>query len=77
MDSNARPPIHQVEITERSLTVLGSYVSNFTFPRAVDLLERDVLGLGPMVSAVMPLSRTAEALESLRSGQATKVVLTP
>jgi 2-desacetyl-2-hydroxyethyl bacteriochlorophyllide A dehydrogenase len=77
MNANVRPPIHQVEITERSLTVMGSYISNFTYPEAIRLLESGRLDLEPMVSAVMPLSRVAEGLDRLRSGSATKVVITP
>ena len=34
-----RVEIHQIEITERSLTVMGSYISNFTYPEAIRLLE--------------------------------------
>jgi threonine dehydrogenase-like Zn-dependent dehydrogenase len=77
MNSNARPPIHQVEITERSLTVMGSYISNFTYPEAIRLLESGRLDLEPMVSAVLPLSQLAEGFDLLRSGRATKVVITP
>lgn len=77
MDGSARPPIHQVEITERSLTVMGSYVSNFTYPEAIRMLERGTLDLEPMVSAIMPLTQTLEAFELLRSGSATKVVIQP
>ena len=39
MNQTARPPIHQYTITERSLSVLGSYVTAFTFPTAIRLVE--------------------------------------
>ncbi len=77
MDSNARPSIHQVRITERSLTVLGSYIANFTYPDAVRLLEGGRLRLEPIISAVLPLERIEDGLDALRDGTATKVVLTP
>ena len=77
MNSNARPPIQQTIITERSLTVMGSYISNFTYPEAIRLLESGRLHLEPMVSAVLPLSQIAEGFDLLRSGKATKVVITP
>lgn len=77
MNSNARPPIHQVEITEKGLTIHGTYITNFTFPAAIRLIESGALDLAPMVSEVLPLSRTAEGIEHLRTGQATKVVITP
>ena len=77
MNSTASPAIHQVEITSKSLAILGSYISNFTFPEAIRLLESGRLLVDPMISAVVPLSDGHEAFEQLRSGQATKVVITP
>ena len=77
MNSNARPPIRQVEITAKSLAILGSYISNFTFPEAVRLLESGRLLVEPMISAVIRLAEAREAFELLRSGAATKVVITP
>jgi threonine dehydrogenase-like Zn-dependent dehydrogenase len=77
MNGNARPPIHQVEITEKGLTIHGTYITNFTFPAAIRLIESGALDLAPMVSEVLPLERTAEGIAHLRSGAATKVVITP
>jgi threonine dehydrogenase-like Zn-dependent dehydrogenase len=77
MNSSARPPIHQVEITEKGLSILGSYISNFTFPTAIRLVESGTLNLAPIVSAVLPLSETLDGIARLRSGEATKVVITP
>jgi 2-desacetyl-2-hydroxyethyl bacteriochlorophyllide A dehydrogenase len=76
-NQTARPPIHQYTITERSLTVLGSYVTAFTFPAAIRLVETGALNLEPIVTNVLPLDRLAEGLDLLRSGEATKVVITP
>ena len=76
-NQTARPPIHQYTITERSLTVLGSYVTAFTFPTAIRLVEGGSLPLTPIVTDVLPLGRLAEGLDLLRSGDATKVVITP
>lgn len=77
MNGAARPPIHQVEITEKGLSILGSYISNFTFPAAIRLVEGGTLNLAPIVSAVLPLSDVVEGIARLRSGEATKVVITP
>jgi len=76
-NQTARPPIHQYTITERSLTVLGSYVTAFTFPTAIRLVETGALNLEPIVTHVLPLDRLPEGLDLLRSGAATKVVITP
>lgn len=77
MNSNARPPIHQVEITEKGLTIHGTYITNFTFPAAIRLVESGQLNLRPIVSEVLPLERAAEGIAHLRSGEATKVVIIP
>ena len=77
MNSNARPPIHQVEITEKSLTIMGTYISNFTFPEAITLLESGRLNVAPMLTHVLPLARIDAGMDLLRSGEATKVVIVP
>lgn len=76
-NANVRPPIHQYSITERSLTVYGSYITNYTFPPAIRMVEQGILNLAPMVSAVLPLEELGSGLDLLRSGAATKVVIVP
>lgn len=77
MNAGARAPIHQIEITEKGLTILGSYISNFTFPAAIRLVESGRLDLAPIVGLTLPLERTAEALDRLRAGEVAKVVILP
>lgn len=76
-NQTARPQIHQNTITERSLSVFGSYVTAFTFPTAIRLVESGSLPLAPIVTNVLPLDRLSEGIDLLRSGTATKVVVTP
>jgi threonine dehydrogenase-like Zn-dependent dehydrogenase len=77
MDDNARPPIHQADITRRSLTILGSYITEFTFPAAIRFLEASLVDLRPMISAVLPLERVGEGIEWLRARTASKIIITP
>lgn len=77
MDSNARPPIHQTRITERSLSIFGTYITDFTFPTAIRLLETERLLVEPMIGVVLPLERAPEGFDLLRAGDVTKVVITP
>jgi threonine dehydrogenase-like Zn-dependent dehydrogenase len=77
MNGNARPPVHQVEIVEKGLAILGSYISNFTFPAAIRLVESGRLNLAPMISAVIPIDDTLAGIERLRSGEAVKIVIKP
>lgn len=76
MNINARPPVHQVEITEKGLTVVGTYITNFTFPQAIRLIESGALVLEPLLSSVLPLDQLEQGLAALKSGEATKVVIT-
>ncbi len=75
MNVNARPEVHQVEITEKGLTILGSYITNFTFPQAIRLIESGTLDLRRLVSQVVPLEHVREGLAALKSGDATKVIV--
>ena len=77
MNGNARPPVHQVEIVEKGLSILGSYISNFTFPAAIRLVEGGRLNLAPMITATIPLEGTLAGIEQLRSGGAVKIVIKP
>jgi threonine dehydrogenase-like Zn-dependent dehydrogenase len=77
MDSTATAPIRQVAITEKGLAILGSYITDFTFPAAIRFVESGLVDLSPLVSSVLPLDDTAEGIARLRSGAATKIVITP
>lgn len=77
MNGNARPAVHQIEIVEKGLTILGSYISNFTFPAAIRLVESGRLNLAPMITATIPLDATLEGIARLRAGDAVKVVIKP
>src|SRR5439155_838056 len=76
-NANALPAIKQYTITERSLSILGSYITTYTFPTAIRLVEQGKLPLAAIVSRVIGLDDIAEGLALLRSGDATKVVITP
>ncbi|HLY14939.1 MAG TPA: alcohol dehydrogenase catalytic domain-containing protein [Candidatus Limnocylindrales bacterium] len=77
MNQNARPPVHQVEIVEKGLSILGSYISNFTFPAAIRLVESGQLNLRPMITATVPLEDTVAGIGRIRSGEAVKIVIKP
>jgi threonine dehydrogenase-like Zn-dependent dehydrogenase len=77
MNANARQPVHQVEITEKGLTILGSYISNFTFPAAIRLVESGQIDFSPMITAAITLEETEDGVGRLRSGEAIKVVIHP
>jgi threonine dehydrogenase-like Zn-dependent dehydrogenase len=76
-NANVQPEVHQYTITARSLTVMGTYITNYTFPQAIRMVEQGSLNLAPIVTHVLPLDGLPDGLDLLRSGAATKVVITP
>lgn len=77
MNTRARPEIPQVVITEKELTVIGSYVGQHSFPDAVRLLESGVVDLAPMVSDIVPLDSVPSVMDRMRAGEVVKAVVTP
>jgi threonine dehydrogenase-like Zn-dependent dehydrogenase len=77
MNGNARPPVHQIEIVEKGLAIYGSYISNFTFPAAIRLVESGQLDLRPMLTATIGIDETLDGIARLRSGEAVKIVIKP
>jgi threonine dehydrogenase-like Zn-dependent dehydrogenase len=75
MNSTARADIAQNDITQRGISVLGSYITEFTFPTAIRVLERGVPDLSPIVTHRLGLDEVNDAIELLRSGEALKVVI--
>lgn len=75
MNSTARAEIAQNEITQRGLSILGSYITNFTFPTAIRLLERGTPDLSAIVTHRLTLDDVQLGLDLLRSGEALKVVI--
>jgi 2-desacetyl-2-hydroxyethyl bacteriochlorophyllide A dehydrogenase len=71
------PAIAPSSITIKEAQVLGTWIANASFPRAVELLEKGILDLAPLVTHRLPLSRTAEAIEILRKGEGVKVFIDP
>lgn len=76
-NANALPRVKQYTITERSLSVFGSYITTYTFPTAIRLVEQARLPLDRIVSKVVTLDEVTAGLALLRSGEATKVVVEP
>ncbi len=77
MNGNARPPVHQVEIVDKGLSIFGSYISNFTFPTAIRLVESGALTLAPMITAIIGIDDTEAGIARIRSGEAVKIVIKP
>jgi threonine dehydrogenase-like Zn-dependent dehydrogenase len=77
MNQNAVVPIRQIVITEKSIGIFGTYITHFTFPAAIRMIESGSLNLTPIVSDIVPLADALDGLARLRAGEATKVVIVP
>ena len=61
----------------KGLAILGSYISSFTFPAAIRLVESGQLNLAPMITAIVPIDETLAGIARPRSGGAVKIVIKP
>ena len=57
----------------KELTISGLFLSPYTFPRAVQLLER--VDLAPLIATVFPLDQIGEAFSAHLSGKQLKVLI--
>ena len=75
MNERAHDQIAQYPITRRELTVIGSYISRYTFGEAVRLIGRGVVDPSDLVTDQLALGELEKGLEMLRTGQALKVLI--
>ena len=74
----ARVSLSPYDIYEREITVLGSKAILHTFSSAVDAVRRHSSLFRPLIcSTSFPLQRFDDALATLNSGSAVKIVLEP
>ena len=66
-------------VVTRQIRLQGSAASAGEYPRAIELLASKQIDVRPLISAVEPLSRGAEAFERLHSREPNliKIILTP
>jgi threonine dehydrogenase-like Zn-dependent dehydrogenase len=74
MNTTARSEIAQERITRRELTIFGAFVGGQdVIPLAINILERGVVDLAPMVTHRVEVDGLPAALEQVREGDAVKV----
>jgi 2-desacetyl-2-hydroxyethyl bacteriochlorophyllide A dehydrogenase len=74
-NSKAKPTVEQHQITNREVSVLGTWLANDSFPKAVKILESGVLNLRPLITHTLPLDKTREAIEILRRGEGIEILI--
>ncbi|MGE5623689.1 MAG: alcohol dehydrogenase catalytic domain-containing protein [Methanocella sp.] len=76
MNGNAAPPLRQYDITRKEVVIRGTYISHFSFPRVVQILESGVLNLEPLITHQLALTDLPAGFAAMRAGEAVKVVVT-
>jgi threonine dehydrogenase-like Zn-dependent dehydrogenase len=77
INAHAKPAIAQSDITRKELTVLGSFVGTYTFPRAIAVLESRVLNLASLISHDIGVMDLPDAMQAVREGKAMKIMVRP
>lgn len=75
MNETARPAIKQYDITHKELTIYGTYVGAFTFPRAIQILESGAIRPSIMNSLILPLPEIMTGIAAARRREAMKVIV--
>lgn len=74
-NAKAKPAVEQHQITNREVSVIGTWLANDAFPKAVKILESGILDLGFLITHTLPLEKTREAIEILRKGEGVKIMI--
>ncbi len=70
-----RPQVHEAHITERELTIFGTFVGVGTFPRAIEILESGALQPATLNHEFLTIQDLHIGLEACRQGEAVKVAV--
>lgn len=77
VNKRAISEIRQCEITTKEIRVLGTWLANATFPKAIQILESGCIDINALITDVIPLSEVKAGIEKLAKGQAVKVIVKP
>ncbi|MDO5548766.1 MAG: alcohol dehydrogenase catalytic domain-containing protein [Eubacteriales bacterium] len=75
VNQTAKVEIPQYPITEKELTIQGTYITKGTMQLAVKILENKNIPIDKLVTHRMPLEKMMEGIELSKSGMAGKVVI--
>jgi len=64
------------KIQSKELSIIGSFIINYTMPRAVELLENRKLNLDSIITHVLPLDKLDDGIQFMRNGDGMEIILT-
>ena len=76
-NGKAKPAVEQCRITNKEVSVMGTWVANKSFPKAVKILESGILNLELLITHTLPLEKTTEGIEILRRGEGIEILIDP
>ncbi|WP_068673458.1 zinc-binding dehydrogenase [Oceanobacillus sp. Castelsardo] len=77
MNDHAETTVRQYDITRNEITIQGTYIQNFDFPKVTKILETNLLNLDEIITHRITLDKIHEGMEVMRSGEAIKVIVYP
>lgn len=77
LNLNAQVPVRQSEITLKEIDVKGTYVDDATFHMAVDILEKGLIDLTPLITHKLPLEKLMEGVDLLKTGKGMEIIILP
>jgi threonine dehydrogenase-like Zn-dependent dehydrogenase len=75
VNTKAHPEVVQSQVIFKEASVLGTWLANATFPKAVKILESGVLNLKELVTHTLPLEKLEEGVELLRKGEGIEIII--
>jgi len=73
----AESTIKQSEINTKEIQILGTWLANDKFPRAIDILESNMLNLESLITHKFNLDEIHKGIKLLDKGEAIKVLIYP
>ena len=77
MSEHSQPPVKQFDITRNELTIYGTFVSPYTFPRAIQILHSGIIDPSPLNTMTLSIEDMLKGIDAARAGEAVKVVVIP
>jgi len=77
MNSTACCSCTQYDITREELTIIGTFISNHSFPAVIRLLEMGKMPLDKLITHRIKLNDIMKGIDVMRSGDAIEVIVTP
>lgn len=75
VNTTAIPSVIQSQITFKEISILGTWIANATFSRAVDILASGVLNLEHLVTDILSLEKLPEGIQELKKGNGIKTII--